>query len=68
VLAAIERHEPASLSGLADAVDRAPSTMSHHLDRLEADGLVVRERDGDALRVRLQPSVRSELTPDAVAD
>jgi predicted transcriptional regulator len=44
---------------LADELDRDPSTVSHHLARLAADGLVERERDGKAVRNRL-------ATPDSV--
>lgn len=61
VLRALARSGPATVSELADRVDRAPSTLSHHLSRLEDEGLVVRERDGVAVVTRLAPAVRAEL-------
>lgn len=61
VLSAIERLEPATLSAVAEHVDCAPSTVAYHLDRLEEDGLVSRERDGGAVQVRLRRSTRSAL-------
>jgi DNA-binding transcriptional ArsR family regulator len=38
---------------LAEELDRDPSTVSHHLQRLADDELVVRERDGRAVVNRL---------------
>lgn len=35
VLRALADHGPDSVSGLADTLERDPSTVSHHLDRLE---------------------------------
>lgn len=61
VLQALSRVEPASVSLLADDLDRAPSTVSHHLSRLAEDGLVVREREGNAVLTRLPPHVREAL-------
>lgn len=52
---------PDSVSGLAERVDRDPSTVSHHLSRLEDDGLVERERDGRAVTTRLTPGVEAML-------
>jgi DNA-binding transcriptional ArsR family regulator len=59
VIEAVRRHEPASTSEVADAVDRAPSTTSRHLSRLEDAELIVRERDGMAVRARLSDEARS---------
>jgi len=61
VLSTIERREPTTLSAVADAVDCSPSTVAYHLDRLEEDGLVARERDGGSVRVSLRHSTRSAL-------
>ncbi|WP_255150604.1 winged helix-turn-helix transcriptional regulator [Halorarius halobius] len=63
---AVAEREPVRVSDLADAVDRAPSTVSYHLSRLEADDVVVRERDGEAVRVSLTTSARQTLD-DGVA-
>lgn len=62
VLLSVARTEPASVTNVARELDRAPSTISHHLTQLESDGLVVREREGETVVTRLSPSVRSELT------
>ncbi|QLD90256.1 helix-turn-helix domain-containing protein [Natronomonas salina] len=67
VLSAIERREPTTLSAVADAVGCAPSTVSYHLDRLEEDGLVSRERDGGSVRIRLRRATKSALQ-GSVAD
>jgi len=69
VLEAVATHEPASLTTVAEAVDRAPSTVSHHLSRLDTAGLVDRERDGQAVETTLDPDVRrvlhaKRLSPD----
>ncbi|RQG97761.1 winged helix-turn-helix transcriptional regulator [Natrarchaeobius chitinivorans] len=53
VLYALADDGPDSVSGLADTLDRDPSTVTHHLGRLEEDGLVERERDGRAVVNRL---------------
>lgn len=62
VLRSIGNTEPATVSSLADSLDRAPSTVSHHLDRLEAAELIVRERSGQSVHVSLDPAVRDRLT------
>ncbi|WP_255196885.1 winged helix-turn-helix transcriptional regulator [Halorarius litoreus] len=61
VLLAVKRLEPASVRTLADELDRAASTVSHHLGRLADDDLVVRERDGEAVVTSLAPTVRETL-------
>jgi len=63
VVDALARLGAASVSELADAVDRDASTLTYHLQRLEADGLVVRERDGRAIVNRLAPEARDALAP-----
>lgn len=67
VLSAIERREPTTLSSVAEAIGCAPSTVSYHLDRLEEDGLVSRERDGGSVRIRLRRATKSALQ-GSVAD
>lgn len=64
VLDALARLGPSSVSGLAEAVDRDPSTVTHHLKRLEEDGIVVRERDGRAMVNRLSPEAAEVLEPE----
>lgn len=46
VIEALSRLGPASVSDLANDLDRDPSTVTHHLQRLDDDGIVHRERDG----------------------
>lgn len=56
VIEAVDRDEPLAVSTLADRVGRAPSTVSHHLDRLADAGLVERDPTGDRTLVRLGPA------------
>lgn len=57
VLRAVSRFEPVSVGGLAEELDRAPSTVSHHLERLTDDGLVERERDGCRVLISLASGI-----------
>ncbi|WP_372910484.1 winged helix-turn-helix transcriptional regulator [Salinigranum sp.] len=59
---------PDSVSGLAERIERDPSTVSHHLSRLESEGLVERERDGQAVTNRLTPGVETVLTQGPFAE
>ena len=52
---------PASVSELAATLDRAPSTVSHHLQRLASEGLVERKRDGSAVRTSLTDEIKERL-------
>lgn len=61
MLETVQRQEPASVSELAESLDRAASTVSYHLQRLQDAGLVEREREGGATVTRLDPFVRAEL-------
>lgn len=64
ILDALVRLEPASVSGLADEVDRSPSTVTHHLQKLEEDDIVVRERAGRAVENTLSEPARAALDPE----
>lgn len=68
VLDALWRHGTCSVAKLADDLDRDPSTVTHHLQRLESEGLVVRERDGRSVVNRLAMDVREALNPDTTDD
>lgn len=48
----VNEHEPITVGVVADLIDRAPSTVSHHLSRLEAAGLIERIRNGESVHVR----------------
>ncbi|SFL12657.1 Helix-turn-helix domain-containing protein [Halogranum rubrum] len=61
VMSAVAQTEPATTSELAAELDRAPSTVSHHLSRLEEDELVERERDGGAVLTRISPEISHRL-------
>jgi DNA-binding transcriptional ArsR family regulator len=67
IVEALERGGPDSVSGLADRLDRDPSTISHHLDRLADDGIVERERDGRAVVNKLADDARISLEGDETA-
>lgn len=61
VLRGIARGEPATVTALAEALDRAASTVSHHVTRLDEAGLVDRERTGQSVEISLEPGVRDRL-------
>jgi DNA-binding transcriptional ArsR family regulator len=64
VLEAVADREPASVTELARATDRAPSTVSHHLSALEERGLVERERAGERVVTTLSGTA---MPPDDAA-
>lgn len=66
VIAAVHRHEPISVSSLADELDRARSTVSYHLARLEDDAVLSREREGESVSVTLTATTRESLGDSAV--
>ena len=79
VVEALADHGPANVSTLADILDRDPSTVTHHLKRLEEAGAIERERDGKAITNRLTDRVdvllaarrspgADQLTTEHVAD
>lgn len=72
VLRVLARHGPSSVSGLAEYLERDPSTVTHHLKRLESASLVDRRRDGRTVTNELTKSARSllrtGLTGDGPAD
>lgn len=68
VLDAVARLEPASVSTLAADLDRATSTVSYHLSRLEDAGLVEQAREGCAVRNSLAPDVRADLVRQPVVE
>ncbi len=61
VIDAVSEHEPASVTTLAEATSRAPSTVSHHLSSLEEDGIVDRHRSGEAVVTTLTPETRAAI-------
>ncbi len=65
ILHAINRLGAVSVSDLADELGRDPSTISHHLQRLEEDNIITRERDGRSVVSRLSTDARTMFEPDA---
>ncbi|WP_129116795.1 winged helix-turn-helix transcriptional regulator [Halegenticoccus tardaugens] len=63
VLDAVARTAPATVSQVAEEVDRTPGTVSHHLSRLEEAGLIEQERSGGAVLNRLATDVLDEDGP-----
>lgn len=53
VLEVVARHGPCSVSFVAERVDLATSTTSHHLSRMAEDDLLDRRRVGRSVRYRL---------------
>lgn len=68
VLDAIARHGAVSVSDLANELERDPSTISHHLQRLADDDIIVRERDGRAVVNRLTQEAQAVLRPEATVE
>lgn len=64
ILQAVAEHEPASVTAVAAATDRAPSTVSHHLAALADRDLVERERAGEAVLTTLAPATRSAMADE----
>ncbi|WP_458187656.1 winged helix-turn-helix transcriptional regulator [Haladaptatus sp. NG-WS-4] len=64
LLEAVAQDGPASVSELAATLDRTPGTISYHLDRLADDGLVKRERAGNAVVTTLPDHVRDAVDAD----
>jgi predicted transcriptional regulator len=64
LLDALVRLEPASVSGLADEIGSSPSTVTHHLQKLEDDEIVVRERNGRSVDNKLSEPARAALDPE----
>ncbi|MFC6731521.1 helix-turn-helix domain-containing protein [Haladaptatus sp. GCM10025893] len=64
VLDALSRLGPSSVSDLAGDLERDPSTVTHHLQRLEENDIVKREREGRAVINRLSPAAKAALSPD----
>jgi DNA-binding transcriptional ArsR family regulator len=67
VLGAIARQEPVTVSELAGAVDRSPSTVSYHVGRFETVGLVEKERAGESVMVTLTEESRESLREHQLA-
>jgi DNA-binding transcriptional ArsR family regulator len=68
LLDALVRHEPASVSTLAEDIDKSPSTVTHHLQNLEDDGVVLRERAGRSVENKLSDAARAALDPETEAE
>lgn len=68
VVESVAGHEPVSVGGLAAALERAPSTVSYHLDRLEDAGALTRERVGESVFVSLTPDARARLPTEVTTE
>lgn len=64
VIECLARTGPASVSTVAEELDRDVSTVSHHLGRLAEDDLVEREREGRSVYNDLAPEVEDALGAD----
>lgn len=61
LLETVAHDGPASVSDLAAALDRTPGTVSYHLERLADDGLIERERAGNAVVTTLADDVAAAM-------
>lgn len=66
VLSAVRTTEPATVTTIAEAIDRSPGTVSHHLSRLDEADLVDRERNGKRVVTTLEPDVYRALSAGTV--
>jgi DNA-binding transcriptional ArsR family regulator len=66
IIDAIARLGSASVSDLAGELGRDPSTITHHLQRLEEDDIITREREGRAVMNKLSAEARTALEPETV--
>lgn len=62
VACGLEQVEGMCVGDLAEGLDIAPSTLSHHLKTLRLAGLVVTERQGKRVLCSVDPSVLSALS------
>lgn len=61
----IAEQEPATVTEIADEVDRAASTVSYHLGRLEDAGVIEREEAESTVVSELSPAFRSFVNEQA---
>lgn len=61
VVDAVERLQPVRMTDLGSELGLATSTVSRHVDRLVAAGVLTREHDGRTVLVRLSPETRAYL-------
>jgi DNA-binding transcriptional ArsR family regulator len=66
IIDALARLGASSVSDLADDLGRDPSTISHHLQRLDGDGIITREREGRAVMNKLSAEARTALEPKTI--
>jgi MarR family transcriptional regulator for hemolysin len=52
VLLSLKTRKPANQRELADAVNIREATLTHHLNAMESDGLITRERDPENRRIQ----------------
>jgi DNA-binding transcriptional ArsR family regulator len=64
IIDALARLGAASVSDLAEDLGLDPSTISHHLQRLEEDEIISREREGRAVMNTLSSEARTALQPE----
>lgn len=58
VLFTVAMYEPLSVTKLANELDKASSTISHHVSRLEEADLLSRKRVGQSVEISLDTNVR----------
>lgn len=65
VLHGVHKLGPVTVADLAAELGLADSTVSYHLNRLDDDELVTREREGRSVLTELRPSVEAVVDRDA---
>jgi DNA-binding transcriptional ArsR family regulator len=68
LLQALQPDAELTVSELSEKLDRAPSTISYHVSRLEDQGVLNRDRHGESVLVSLTPPARSAFQVPFAAD
>jgi len=64
LIKAAKQEKPVSSDQIAEHLDLSRGTVIHHIDRLMSSGLVLREKDGYALRINRMENLIEEIQKD----
>jgi len=64
LIKAAKQEKPVSSDQIAEHLDLSRGTVIHHIDRLMSSGLVLREKQGYALRINRMESLIEEIQKD----
>lgn len=64
LIKAAKQEKPVSSDQIAEHLDLSRGTVIHHIDRLMSSGLVLREKEGYALRINRMENLIEEIQKD----